>query len=635
MSANIVSVNGRKYTTTSAVSQTVTAPEPKKVEGVEIDETLKAPVCCIVGHIDAGKTSLLDKLRNSNVQAKEAGGITQHIGSTFFPIENIRKNCASIKGKFEVIHKIPGILMIDTPGHSEFQSLRDVGTSICDLGILIIDIEESVQEQTKEAIKLLKEKNIPFVIAVTKLDKIYGWTTTTSSNLRGALKEQSKDVAMILESKLEDIKYDLSKEEINAEFYFKNTKPEKVYSMIPVSSKTGEGIADILALLVYISQTWMIKKLTFKEKVKCTIMESKYDQHLGYTIDVILSNGTLNVGDKFAVATSEGAKITTIRNILTPTPMTQLGKKTQWSYHDSVKASIGVKLIGSNLDGVYPGTHLQSIDATVSEEEAVKLVNEEIDKVWKSYVFESPGVFFSAQTFGELEAGYSIFKKAGINVAGAYIGSPSNKIIDRICMNLDGKENEKLPENRMYFYFGPFNDVSVEEYAKTKEVKLLTSEVIYNLVDFYKKEREQIIKSRQNSNTEAVFPVQLSILKQYIFLKGGNEHLLFGVKVKKGTLYKNTPIIVVGKNVILGKVTNIQFNHKDQEKGLEGQEVCIRLDNPNKLTYARHFDESDILIGNMTRESIDVLKRDFKDMVPKKDWLLVIEQMKILGIEKK
>ena len=630
MSANIVAVNGRRYTTTSDISQPIIITEAKKVDGVDIDETLKAPICCIVGHIDAGKTSLLDKLRNSNVQAKEAGGITQHIGSTFFPIENIRKNCSSIKGKFEVIHKIPGVLMIDTPGHSEFQSLRDVGTSICDLGILIIDIEESVQEQTKEAIKLLKEKNIPFVIAVTKLDKIYGWNTTTSSNLRGALKEQSKDVSMILESKLEDIKYDLSKEDINAEFYFKNTKPEKIYSMIPVSSKTGEGIADLLALLVYISQTWMLKKLTFKDKVKCTIMESKYDQHLGYTVDVILSNGTISVGDKFAIATSDGPKITTIRNILTPTPLTQLGKKTQWTYHDTVKASIGIKLIGSNFDGVYPGTHLHTVDS--SEEEAIKNVTEEIDKVWKSYVFESPGVFFSAQTFGELEAGYSIFKKAGINVAGAYIGAPSNKIIDRICMSL---ENEKLPENRMYFYFGPFNDTSVEEYAKTKDVKLLTSEVIYNLVDFYKKEKEQIIKSRQNSNTEAVFPVQLNILKQYIFLKGGNEHLLFGVKVKKGTLYKNTPITVPGKNIILGKVTNIQFNHKDQEKGLEGQEVCIRLDNPNKLTYSRHFDESDTLIGNLTRESIDVLKRDFKDMVPKKDWLLVIEHMKLLGIDKK
>jgi translation initiation factor 5B len=626
--AHINEKNITRYATTSTFREEI-IHEVKKVEGVEIDDNLKAPICCIVGHVDAGKTSLLDKLRNTDIQAKEAGGITQHIGSTFFPIETIKQNCSAIKGKFEVIHKIPGILMIDTPGHSEFQSLRDVGTSICDLGILIIDIEESVQEQTREAIKLLKEKNIPFVVAVTKLDKIYGWTPTKSTNLRGAIKEQTKDITMMLESKLEDIKYDLSKEDINAEFYFKNTKPEKTYSIIPVSSKTGEGIADLLSILVYISQTWMLKKLTYKEKVKCTIMETKYDNQLGYTIDVILSNGTLSVGDKFAIATSDGPKITTIRNILTPTPMTQLGKKTSWSYHTSVRASIGIKIIGSNLDGAYPGTILQPIIDN-NENDAITLVKEDIDKVWKSYILESPGVFFSAQTFGELEAGYSIFKKAKINVAGVYIGQPSTKILDRINTAI---ESETLPENRMYFYFGHFNDSEILEYAKNKDIKLISSEVIYQLVELYKKEKEQIIKSRQTKNSEAVFPVQLSILKQYIFMKGGNEDLLFGVKVKKGTLYKNTPIIVTGKNVILGKVTNIQFNHKDQEKGNEGQEVCIRLDNPNKLIINRHFDETDTLIGNLNRESIDVLKRDYKEIVPKKDWLLVIEHMKLLGIK--
>ena len=329
--------NIREYSTTSEIVKPIII-EPKKIDGVEIDDNLKAPICCIVGHVDAGKTSLLDKLRNSSEQLKEAGGITQHIGSTFFPIESIKESCSAIKGKFEVVHKIPGILMIDTPGHAEFQSLREVGTTICDLGILIIDINASVQEQTKESIKLLKEKNIPFVIAITKLDKVDGWKPTTHTNLKNALKEQTKDITMILESKLEDIKYDLSKEDITAEFYVKNTKPEKVYSMVPISSKTSEGIADLLSLLVFISQTWMLKKLTYKDKIKCTIMETKYDQHLGYTIDVILSNGTLKVGDKFAVATSDGPKISTIRNIMVPSSLTQLGKKTQWTYVDNIKA---------------------------------------------------------------------------------------------------------------------------------------------------------------------------------------------------------------------------------------------------------------------------------------------------------
>jgi translation initiation factor 5B len=612
--------NIREYSTTSEIVKPIII-EPKKIDGVEIDDNLKAPICCIVGHVDAGKTSLLDKLRNSSEQLKEAGGITQHIGSTFFPIESIKESCSAIKGKFEVVHKIPGILMIDTPGHAEFQSLREVGTTICDLGILIIDINASVQEQTKESIKLLKEKNIPFVIAITKLDKVDGWKPTTHTNLKNALKEQTKDITMILESKLEDIKYDLSKEDITAEFYVKNTKPEKVYSMVPISSKTSEGIADLLSLLVFISQTWMLKKLTYKDKIKCTIMETKYDQHLGYTIDVILSNGTLKVGDKFAVATSDGPKISTIRNIMVPSSLTQLGKKTQWTYVDNIKASIGAKLIASNLEGAYSGTHLH---------EKIADADEEISKVWKSYNFKPNGIFFGAQTFGELEAGYNLFTKASINVSGAYIGIPSLKIIDRICMSI---ESETLQENRMYFYFGKFKDDKIEEYAKNKEIKLIHSEIIYNLVDLYKTEKDLIIRSRQNS--DVIFPVQLSILKQYIFLKGGDKDLIFGVKIQKGTLHKNTPLIILHKNIVLGKINKIKINDKEVDSANEKQEVCISINNINKLTFGRQFDETDIIISHLTRDSIDVLKRDYKEQIPKKDWLLIIDHMKLLNIEKK
>jgi len=615
------------YSTVSTVKNEIITKEKK------IDNTLKAPICCIVGHVDAGKTSLLDRLRNTNIQEKEVGGITQHIGSTFFPIETIENSCSSIKGKFEVICNIPGILMIDTPGHSEFQSLRDVGTSICDLGILIIDIEESIQEQTKEAIKLLKEKKIPFVVAVTKLDKINGWKTTKSPNLREALKEQSKDMSMMLMAKLEDIKYDLSKEDINAEFYFKNSNPKQIYSIVPVSSKTGEGIADLLALLVYTAQNWMLKKILYQDKVSCTIMESKYDKHNGYTIDVILNNGTINVGDKFVVSTITGPNICTVRNLLIPSALTQLGKKTNWDYKDSVRASIGCKIIGSNLDGAYPGTHLFPIKTNdiSAETDAINNANQEINAVWKSYDFISPGVFIGTQTFGELDAGYSIFQKAGISVAGAYIGEPSNKFIDLILMKT---ETETLPENRIYLYFGAFNNTDVFEYAKKNNITLLSSEVIYKLVELYKIEKEKIIKARQNTNNNAIFPVEMIILKQYIFMKGGSDHLMFGVKIKKGTLYKNTPICIPEKNVHLGKVLNIQFEHKEKEKGEEGQEICIRLDNPNQLIINRQFDVTDKLIAQLSRESIDILKRDYKEVVPKKDWLLIIEHIKLLKIEK-
>ena len=616
-----------KFSTSSQTKEIVEEVE-EKVKGVIINEDLKAPVCCVAGHVDAGKTSLLDKLRKSNIQGKEAGGITQHIGSTFFPIEEIKKSTIDIKGKYEVDYNLPGVLMIDTPGHSEFQSLRNVGVGICDIGILIIDINSGVQEQTKEAIKLFKIKKTPFVIAVTKLDRIYNWKPTNESSLAKAFMKQSRETINHIEGKMADIRYDLSKEDVEAEFYFKNKKPEKVFSIVPVSSKTGEGLADLMALLIYISQTWMLKKLTYNDDIKCTIMEAKKDDKFGFTIDVIVNNGTLKIGDKFAISTLEGPKITTIRNILAPSSLTQLGKKTQWENREEVRGALGVKIIGSNLEGVFSGTHFHPIQK--NEELALVAAKNEIDNVWKNFDFKPNGIFLGTQTFGELDAGYSIFTKANINITNGFIGQPSIKYIDKIALQI---EDEGLSENKMYLFFGKLEDDDIIEYAKKLGVIIKTSEIIYDLIELYNKQKKIAIKERELTST-IVFPVELSIIEKHIFLRGGsNEPLMFGVKVISGTLHKYTPIIVVDKKIIIGKVISIQFNYKELDKAEEGMEICIKLDNSEGYSFNRHFDTKDKLIANITRESIDVLKRDYKDSVPKKDWLLIINHMKLLGIK--
>lgn len=617
-----------QFSTVSNVKETNNEVVDILTEGVNVKENLKAPVCCVAGHVDAGKTSLLDKLRNSNIQAKEAGGITQHIGSTFFPIEEIKKSTSDIKGKYMVEYNLPGVLMIDTPGHSEFQSLRNVGVGICDIGILIIDINGGVQEQTKEAIKLFKQKKTPFVIAVTKLDRIYKWIPTKESSLAKAFMQQSRETINYIEGKMADIIYDLSKEDIEAEFYFKNKKPEKIYSIVPISSKTGEGLADLMALLIYISQTWMIKKLTYDDNIKCTIMEAKKDEKFGYTIDVIINNGTLKIGDKFAISTLEGPKITTVRNILAPASLTQLGKKTQWETCDEVKGALGVKIIGSNLEGVFSGTHFHPIQK--NEELALIAAKNEIDNVWKSFDFKPNGVYLGTETFGELDAGYSIFTKANINVANGFIGQPSSKYIDKIASQIEG---EQLLENKMYLFFGKLEDEEIIEYANNLGVIIKTSEIIYDLIEIYNKQKKIAIKERE-SISPAVFPVELSIIEKFVFLRGGsNEQLMFGVKVNCGTLYKNTPIIVVDKNIVLGRVISIQFDHKEIEKATEGTEVCIKLDNSMGYSYNRHFEATDKLISHLTRESIDILKRDYKESVTNNDWLLIIKHMKLLGIK--
>ena len=602
-------------------------PEPIDELVEETVDHIRAPICSIFGHVDHGKTTLLDCLRGTDLQAGEAGGITQHIGSTFIPSENINGKTQSIKGTFAVPpDSTRQLLFIDTPGHKHFGRSRANAIDATDLGILIIDIKEGIQPQTEEAIRILKEKKIPFVIAATKLDKVNGWNTTKCSNLTDAFKQQDKAVIPQIDSHIQDIKYDLSKHGIEAEYYFKNKKPERVFSIVPVSARTSEGIADLLALLVYISNNWMMKKLTKKDTFKCQILETKFDKTNGYTIDVILINGTISVGDKFGVPTTNGAVISTVRSILEPAPLTQLGKKTTWTKQDTVTGSIGVKLFASNLEGAYSGTQIFKVEQ--SQEHTQKKADDEIEKIWRSYTFKSPGVYLCVETLNELDACYTYLNETGISVAYAYIGSPSLKIIERIAA---ASETEKLAENKVCIYFGKFDNMEVVEYAKERNITIIHSEVIYKLSELYTLEKAKFIKLRQEM-VPPVYPVELEIIKKFIFMTGGKEHLLFGVKVKKGILYKQTPICVPGKKISLGAVSSIQHNKKELLKAEQGMEVCIRLTNTDGFSIGRHFETTDTLIAAISRESIDILKRDYKEVVTKEQWLQIIEHKKLLGI---
>ena len=489
--------------------------EKVNVSDVNIDENLKSPVVSFMGHVDAGKTSLMDIIRGTKIQEEEAGGITQSIGSSFVPIEHIRKVTSNIKGKFSVEHNIPGILIVDTPVHSAFSSMRDRGSSLCDIAILVIDINEGIKPQTEESIKLLKEKKVPFVIAATKIDMIYGWEESNEINLRKVLKKQTDIVNQVMMSCMEDLKYELSKFDLDAEFYFQNKNPNTTYSIVPISSKTKEGLSDLLSLIVYISQNWMSKKITYKSKLDATVMESHLDNKLGWVIDVILSNGTLNVGDKIAVTTNDGAKISTIRNIMIPT---QIKNKVNWKSTNSIKASMGIRLIGSNLEGCTVGSSIFQINSNISENEALELAEKEYDKFWKSFDWDSKGVCMIAPTIGELDAAYNIMKENNIPVMRGEISKFNKKIAERYVTSL---ENELNKENRLIIYFhsdkltGKQED-EYKEICKGLGLNIIHDTVVYHLIEMYNELKKIFIEERKKELSEkgqAIFPCELHILK--------------------------------------------------------------------------------------------------------------------------
>jgi translation initiation factor 5B len=604
----------------------------------------KSPIISFMGHVDTGKTSLKNIILNSvgiNTINNEDGGITQSISSYFINNKNIQEITKEsfikfAKDKYTFNDSIPGINIIDTPGHEAFNLMRQNTSKLCDIAIVVIDIFAGVKPQTIESIKILRDNKIPFIIVTTKLDLIDGYKNDGKNiySLNDFFKEQEKTFIYNLEGYINDIKYELMEHKINCEFYFKNKKPQSMYSIIPLSTKTGVGISDLLLLISYISQNWMEGKITYKDDVELTVMNCYNDKKQGWVLDVLLKNGTINIGDKFIVYGKEGAKDTNIRAIYENNDNVR-----------SVKASAVLKLIGSNNSNIYTGTQMYPIKNKAKQ---IKELNNTMNLFWNKFELKKTGVYLVAPTMETLDALYTTFKKHNTNVCGVIVSTITDR--DLLKMTTIMRENKNMEDN-IILYFGSDKDLlflknnnykqllkeeTASIYKIDENIMLMTDTIIYHLINDYNECKKEHIENRQVElieKGEAVFPCKLRILKEHIFMKGGNKNLMFGVKVMEGKLKIGTELIFIGgESKILGKVTSLQRNNKDIEIGDTYDELCIRLDNPLNLTYGRQFTADNDVVSNITRNSIDVLKKDYRDMMTKQDWYLVIELKKLLNI---
>ncbi|KAG4998154.1 hypothetical protein JHK85_029593 [Glycine max] len=332
--------------------------EPRKsaVPPKPSDENLRSPICCIMGHVDTGKTKLLDCIRGTNVQEGEAGGITQQIGATYFPAENIRERTKELKADAKL--KVPGLLVIDTPGHESFTNLRSRGSGLCDIAILVVDIMHGLEQQTIESLNLLKMRNTEFIVALNKVDRLYGWKTCRNAPIVKAMKQQTKDVQNEFNMRLTQIITEFKEQGLNTELYYKNKEMGETFSIVPTSAISGEGIPDLLLLLIQWTQKTMVEKLTYSEEVQCTVLEVKVVEGHGTTIDVVLVNGVLHEGEQIVVCGMQGPIVTTIRALLTPHPMKELRVKGTYLHHKEIKAAMGIKITAQGLEHAIAGTGL-------------------------------------------------------------------------------------------------------------------------------------------------------------------------------------------------------------------------------------------------------------------------------------
>lgn len=593
------------------------------------EQNLRSPICCILGHVDHGKTLILDKIRQSNVQEGEAGGITQQIGATYFPIDAIQKKTEVMKKYVKVEYNVPGLLVIDTPGHESFSNLRTRGSSLCNIAILVIDITQGLEKQTLESIKLLRERKTPFIVALNKIDRCYGWEATPNNAFRDSLARQSSSVQREFQDRYEQAKLALAEQGLNSELYYQNKNMSKYVSIVPTSAVTGEGIPDLLYLLLELTQSRMSKQLMYLSTLEATILEVKVVEGFGTTIDVVLSNGILREGDRIVLCGQNGPIVTQVRALLTPQPLRELRIKSSYIHNKEVKAALGVKIAANDLDKAVAGSRLLLIGPDDDEEELMDEVMDDLTGLLDSVDKTGQGICVQASTLGSLEALLDFLKEMKIPVMSMGIGPVFKRDIMRATTML-----EKRPDLALMLCFDVKVDREAEQYAQDQGIKIFSANVIYHLFDEFTKYQNMLLEKKREENAAlAIYPCVCKTLQ----IINKRNPMIIGLEVVSGSIRIGTPISVVKadpatgtKQILdLGRIQSMEVNHKSTEivkKGQTNQGVAVRLSDPNSAQpiWGRHVDEKDQLYSHITRKSIDILKDPaFRDSVSRDDWLLI------------
>ncbi|UCF45542.1 MAG: GTP-binding protein, partial [Candidatus Bathyarchaeota archaeon] len=237
---------------------------------------IRQPIVCVLGHVDTGKTLLLDRIRKTSVQAREAGGITQHIGASFFPVETLKQLIGPLLSTLKGEIQIPGLLIVDTPGHEAFTNLRRRGGSVADIAILVIDILRGFEAQTYECIEILRARKTPFIVAVNKIDRVSGWKSQPDTSFLEAYAAQGSYVKEALDNRLYEIMGTFSREGFRTDRFDHIIDFTSTIALVPTSAKTGEGLNELLMVLVGLAQQYLKKKLqTTEGPAKGSVLEVK------------------------------------------------------------------------------------------------------------------------------------------------------------------------------------------------------------------------------------------------------------------------------------------------------------------------------------------------------------------------
>jgi translation initiation factor 5B len=547
------------------------------------NQNLRQPIVTVAGHVDHGKTSILDRIRGTSIQVGEAGGITQKISFTTVPRDEVLKRAGLILDKFKIPLEIPGILFIDTPGHAAFTNLRKRGGSLADIAILVIDINEGIKPQTAEVLQILKVNRTPFIIALNKIDNISGWKSAESKLSLDSVNAQAINVKQNFEEKYYTLIGALNSYGFDAEIYFKITDFTKNVAIVPCSARTGEGTSEILAMIAALSQKFLKNRISLKEEGKGVVLEVKKEK-TGNFLECILYDGKLSTKDEIIIASFGEAVQTKIRNIQEARPLNK-GFETK----NEVVAATGIKLQIVSKDEILPGMPFEVVNGNADEIKTK--FRREIEQEVRT---DKEGIVIKADSLGSLEALIVLLKQKQIQIVRAGIGPITKK--DIYIANALPEEDKII----LGFNVDVSEDVVYEE---KKDIKILTDEIVYKLIEDFERWKQDKLNEIERRKLEELPRICKVTVLDFVFRN--SNPAVFGVHIDGGMLKKDLRFINSNDEKI-GHIKEIQDDRKNVSEAGIGKEVAVSMPGVN---FERQLKVGESLYTNLSETEF----RKFKD----------------------
>ena len=566
-------------------------------------DTLRTPIVAVLGHVDHGKTSLLDEIRGSAVSEGEAGAITQHIGATDIPLSTI----STMAGELVMPEDfdLPGLLFIDTPGHHSFSTLRARGGALADIAVLVVDVNDGFQPQTEEAIDILRRTGTPFVVAANKVDTTPGWNPQDGTPIQESLAAQSDRARSMLDENLYEIIGQLSDAGFSADLYWRVQDFQKNIGVVPVSAMTAEGIPDLLTVLMGLSQRFMREEMAIDVfgPGEGTVLEVKDERGFGATIDTVVYDGVVRNGDTIVVGGQNDPIVTEVRALLRPRPLEEIRTEKRFEKAAEVSAAAGVKIAAPDLDQAMAGAPVRVVRDRPLEE-VVEEVNAALAEIEVDTAED--GVVVKADTLGSLEAMANALKEAEVPIMRAEVG-------DIAPRDIAIAETANQDEHKALLGFNVSILPNAENELESADVTLFTNDVIYQLIEDYETYVEQRKRAQQETVLDKVVrPARFQLLPDHTFRQ--NDPAVVGVEVLAGTLQNNRNVGAFEGNEFdrLGTLSGIQKQGDDVDEARAGERVSIAIDGP---TVGRDIKEGDTLWSEVPEKHAKILEQELKSEI--------------------